>query len=157
VEDGTVRTFGVEIAPFTVEDIRARVNDIEMQAVRGDLPAACTSIDYPCPFVYLHETVRDLPDPELDDFLFRWAYYDRAEKEAKAAKAEMTDAIRDLMGNRESYDSDQWKVSIYEQAGPSKWDEKQMVADGLDPDRYRKKGSPSVRMKITVREEGDAG
>lgn len=154
VEDGQVWTFGVEVAPFTVEDIRTRVMTIETLAEEGILPAACEQNDYPCPFAYLHETVRDEPDRELDALIEQWAYWDGREREGKEGKKQVAAQILTRMGDREAYDTDGAKVSVYEQAGPSKWDEAAMVADGIDPSIYKKKGSPSVRMKITLREEG---
>lgn len=154
VEDGQVLTFGVEVAPFTPEDIRDRVMTIETLAEEGILPNACEQNDYPCPFAYLHETVRDEADRELDALIDQWAYWDQREKDAKEGKKQAAAQISIHMGDRETYDANRAKVSIYEQAGPSKWDEKLMVADGIDPSRYKKPGSPSVRMKITLREEG---
>jgi hypothetical protein len=153
VEDGEVRQFGIEIPPFTMDDIWARADLICNMADDGVLPEACEQNDYPCPFAYLHETVRDDTDTELDLLIADWAKWDAQEKLAKDTKALAAARVRKAMGDRTSYDSDLWKVSIYEQAGPARWDEARMVEDGIDPESYKKRGSPSVRMKITVRDE----
>jgi hypothetical protein len=136
-----------------LDEIHDRANMIVDLAEFGDLPAVCEQNDYPCPFAYLHETVRDDTDTELDLLIADWAKWDAQEKLAKDTKALVAARVRKAMGDRTSYDSDLWKVSIYEQAGPARWDEARMVEDGIDPESYKKRGSPSVRMKITVRDE----
>ena len=152
VEDGTVRTFGVEVPPFSREDILTRVMQILVQMDAG-LPPHCSQDDYPCPYVYLHEPKDVDDDPILDALVREYTVHDDTAKAAKAAQDAVKERIRRHMGDREKVETERAVVSVYEQAAPAKWDTDLMVADGLNPDRYRKQGAPSTRIKITERDD----
>lgn len=65
VEDGQVRTFGIEVPPFTKKDIYDRVEGMEVWVQGVMLPPECSQSDYPCPVAYLHEK----PEYEADEVL----------------------------------------------------------------------------------------
>ena len=150
VEDSQVHTFVIEKPPISLDDIYQRVNEIEKIASAYLLPTECSSHDYPCPFVYLHEDTDDtVEDTELDKLV---ALYDQAvadEKIAKARKDEYRAAILEMMGDRTKVETASAKVSVYEQAAPARINEDRMRADGINPDDYKVAGSPSTRIKIT--------
>ena len=72
---------------------------------------------------------------------------------ASGIETAIAELVRKAMGDRTEITTAASRVSVYEQAGPSKWDEKRMVADGIDPAQYKVAGKPSSRIKITPQGE----
>ena len=72
VEDGQVRTFGIEVPPFGADDILLRVGRMEEWIVHRVAEGAkiedlaCSQSDYPCPVAYLHDKREVVEDKELD-------------------------------------------------------------------------------------------
>jgi hypothetical protein len=149
VEDGRVKTFGVEVPPFSLDDIRVKVQHLEIHVAKEQLPATCSQRDSFCPWPYLHD---DEPEVVEDDYLDSLAetYLLCAERE-KAASEAKKEAYGLLMAHGGGFTANH-KVSVYEQAGRKTLDEKQMRADGIDVDKYRTEGRPSQRVKITRRD-----
>lgn len=156
LDDGQIKSFVIEVPPFTIAAIEARVGQIIGWADSGTLPAECSQNDYPCPFVYLHEAADLDEDEAIDVLVAQWVQADIDEKHAKAAKNEIAEMVKRAMGDRTEITTASSKVSIYEQKGPSKWDEALMMADGISAEKYRRPGQPSTRIKITPQGEKNA-
>lgn len=148
-DDGELRTFGIEIPPFDDRAVYARVNTIITGALNMMLPKDCTQNDYPCPFAYLHEAPDVEDDPALDELVFRYEQAVADEKLAKGRKDDLKADIEAHMAGRLKVETASVKVTVYEQAGPTRWNEEKMLADGIDPTDYRTVGKPSRRIKIT--------
>lgn len=150
--DGAVRTFGIELPIYTREQIVARVQAIRWAAAEGAPPSACTSDDYPCPFVYLHEDPPRDVDPDLDEMGLQRARLLAEKKSLELGIKDIEDAIKTHCEGC-NVKTELVTVTTYSQAGPAKWDTDLMVADGIDPDKYRIAGKPSMRTKITTKGE----
>ena len=146
-----VRTFGIEVAPYTLDDIRARVAEIESWVTSGELPAACSQNDFPCPVAYLHgdtEARTVIDDPTLAATLRTYQTLnekvragEQAEKARKALKVDMPCG---------RYDVDGIDLTVYEQKGRTTLDEAAMIAAGIDVEAFRKTGAPSIRWKVGI-------
>jgi hypothetical protein len=149
----TIRTFVIEVAPYTLDDIYRRVVQIEDIVRSGTLPAECSVRNYPCPFVYLHEDPDVETDDELDQLAAAYQAAADAEKTAKAQKDQFRDALMRHMADRGTVDTERFRVKVYQQAGPSRFSEEKMIADGINPDDYRVAGQLSPRIRITGKGE----
>lgn len=148
-DDGDLRTFGIETPPFDEQAVYARIDTIINGAVNRLLPKDCTQNDYPCPVAYLHEAPDVEDDTILDELVFRYEQAAADEKLAKGRKDDLKADIEAHMAGRLKVETASVKVTVYEQAGPARWNEEKMLADGIDPSDYRTVGKPSRRIKIT--------
>jgi hypothetical protein len=57
------------------------------------------------------------------------------------------------MADRGTVDTERFRVKVYQQAGPSRFSEEKMIADGINPDDYRVAGQLSPRIRITGKGE----
>ena len=152
-EERGVRGFGIEVPPYSLDDIRARVEQIADGAAVGILMSACTSDDYPCPFYYLHE--KDYAeDLELDGLVVMWQRAKDVEKRGKTDAEGIAAQIKERYP--EGIETKQSLVTVYEQAAAKKYD---MDAIGLvlaqhgeSLEEFTANGKPSQRMKITRRD-----
>ena len=149
LDDGTIRTFGIEKPPFGEREIYARINHIITGAMHNMLPKDCSQSDYPCQFAYLHETPDVEEDDVLDELVFRYEQAVADEKLAKGRKDDLKADIEAHMAGRKKVETATAKVTVYEQVGASRWNEDKMREDGINPDDYRVAGTPSQRIKIT--------
>lgn len=152
VEEGVVRTFGIEVPIYSLRDIQVRVMEIKMLVEMGAVPSACSSADYPCPFAYLHEDPPVDIDPELDELGLQRARLLAERKSLDLGIKDIEDAIK-ARCNGQNIKTELVTVTTYTQAGPAKWDTDLMEADGVPVDKYRVAGKPSVRTRITTRGE----
>lgn len=150
VDDGRLKTFGIEVPPFSWAEIERRVETIETLVRAGELPAACEKDDYPCPFAYLHEAQPVAVDEELDALVSAWHLLDKQAKQLTDSAKAARDRVQAKMGDTEKIVTNLATVSVYEQAGPATWDQDAMKADGVW-EKYRVPGKSSRRMKITMR------
>lgn len=150
-EERGVRGFGIEIPPFTLDDIENRVRIIALSMNHGELPQMCSQNDWPCPFFYLHENTEEITeDPVLDRMVEDYAGIVSNEKYIAMHKKEAQEKIKTHLGGKDILTATS-KVTFYTQAGPTKYDTERMKADGIDLERYTIPGKPSARMKITRR------
>lgn len=153
VEEGRVKTFGVETPPFSLDYLVGIVAEIEQWVARGELPTACSQADWPCPVAYLHVQEADerlvIDDPDLEATL-------REDVELTATIAAGSAADKARKELRRSYDTrlgvgkyrvGSVDVTSYEQANPRSFDEDAMRADGVY-DKYLRPEKKSRRYKI---------
>lgn len=153
LDDDGIHTFVIERPPIAGEQLFNRIQAIENIVRAGTLPATCSSDDYPCPFVYLHEDHDLDEDQQLDELVMRYEQAADEEKAAKALKDALKADIERHMGDRNKVETGVSKVTRYEQRGPSRISEDLLKADGLDPDLYRIQGNPTRRIRITMKGE----
>ena len=157
-EDG-VRGFGIEVPPFTMQDIEDRVASIALYVDANQLPNVCTSNDYPCPFLYLHEAPEYEDDPVLDQMVAEYEVHGDTMRAAKAAQDAVKQRIKAHVAGREKVETAGSVVSVYEQASPKKYDmdaiEEVMQANHQSIGDYLYKQTTSTRMKITVRSDDE--
>jgi hypothetical protein len=150
VEEGQVRTFGIETPIYTADEIQARVQTIREYVQAGDLPKVCSSDDWPCGWNYLHEDPpRDI-DPALDELGLQRARLLADRKALDLGIKDVEEAFKSHCAGQ-NRKTELFTVTTYTQAGPAKWDTDLMEADGVPVDKYRVAGKPSVRTKITTR------
>lgn len=154
LDGDTIRTFVIERPPHTLDAIYQRVLAIEEIVRGGILPAECSVRNYPCPFVYLHEDPETEDDTELDQLAAAYQQAADQEKAAKATKDQMRDALIRHVTDRDSVDTNGWRVKVYEQAAPARISEDLLRAAGLNPDDYKIPGVASTRIRVTRKEEG---
>lgn len=153
-DDGTIGMFVIEKPPFTVQDIVDRLISINEWVKIGQLPQLCSSRDYPCPFVYLHEDDVDVvDDPVLDQLASEYDYWAGIEKNAAAEKKKKQALIRDHVTADETVTSGGAKVTVFSRKPAAKYDWDRMRADGIDPDDYLIPGVPSEQVRITWKAE----
>lgn len=153
VDDGTVKTFGIEVAPYTVEDIRKRVLSVEFMVETGVWPE-CTSRDFPCPFFprqCTHAVEEVAFDPIADSYA---AAYMTAKREEKARRDEAEEARAKLLAHldeRDTVTTDTYKVTRYATTRTNR-DFKAIKAAGIDLAPYETT-TESVSLRVTEREQ----
>jgi hypothetical protein len=152
-EDG-VRGFGIERPPFSIQEIRGRVEQIAGIVNSGQLPVACTSADYPCPFAYLHESPPVDDDPAISKLVADYQFQDRMVKEWKGKMDATKARITDLLGDRETVTVDVGKVTRYTMTPADKIDRDAMKADGVYA-KYATPGVATTAVKITPKKESE--
>lgn len=150
-EEHGLRTFGVEVPPYTVDDIRARVGDLRAIVESGVLPIECSQADYPCPFVYLHEDAPPDSDPQMDSLVLAYAEAADAEKAAKARKESIRAEVEALLVG-ETYHSSVGKVTKFVSTRRT-IDQMLLKAADIDPEPYMKE-TLVQNLKITRSVEG---
>lgn len=162
LDENGVQTFGIELPPFTLDEVVARVATIASYVARNELPPSCGDDldDWGCPYRHALHTEKP-PAEQIDDELLEVQAIEYATWTATKAKAE-----RELKRLRPVFDArfteaGEWNVGkmrvlTYEQNNPPTYDEELAAADGVDLSKYRvtKKG---LRLKITELKENDAG
>jgi hypothetical protein len=150
LDDYKVKYHGIELPPYSREDIVARVLDFESQA-RAGLPKDCSVREYPCPYYFLHEDeIGDNEDPFDVELHSIATTYETARREASQAKAKLDG----LMENREHY----WNTNVRvtkSKATRRNTDYKRMAADyGIDVSAYVST-SQYESVKVTLRGDSD--
>jgi hypothetical protein len=147
-----VKSFVIEVPPFSLEDIEARCIDIAEAVALNQLPVGCSQADWPCPVAYLHEEPEFDTDDALDDLVFWYAEAVAIEADGKAKKEEAKKRIEKHLGDREQVNTALSKVSRYTQKNPDKVDKDALRRDGLY-EVYVTPGGESTRLKITARDD----
>ena len=145
-----VKSFVIEVPPFSLEQIEARCMDIAEAVATQNLPVACSQADYPCPVAYLHETPEVDEDEELDAKVALYAFHAEQVKYHKRLADDAKDLIEAHLGDREQVNTASSKVSRYTQKNPDKVDKDAMRRDGVY-ELYVTPGGDSTRIKITSR------
>lgn len=149
-EDHGVRGFVIEVPPFGLEQVEARVQEIASIVESGMLPQLCSQRDYPCPVVYLHEDADEaVDDPGLDLLVEKYGMFARREKEAAEQKKVVQAEIRAHVTSDDTLTTRGSKVTVYQQAAATRYDYDAMRRDGIDLDAYAIVGKTSERVKIT--------
>lgn len=156
VEEGVIRTFGIEVPIYTATEIQARVQTIREYVSLGDMPEACSSNDFPCDFKYLHvaDDREELEDEAVIEAATEYARLTEivaagtaADKERKKLRAPL-DAL--LPGK---YAAGLTYVTRSAVAGKSYLSEDAMREDGIDPEKYRRVGAETYQLRVTPRGE----
>lgn len=149
-EDVHIRT---RTLPFHTEAaIRARVAEIERWVDLGELPGCEGKPDnYACPFLHLH-----VPEErDRDELVEGLGEQYRALSDSKGRVEQQIKDVRKLleeaMGDRETVDCPNVKVTRYKQMGPVGVDRDQMKLDGVW-EKYEVPGKEGWRLKVTLRE-----
>jgi hypothetical protein len=152
LDDFHVRFHGIELPPYSKEEIVNRVLELEDQAREG-LPKLCSTREYPCPFWYLHEEeIGDGDDPFVGSLHEAALSYDRFNRLAKQAKKELDL----LMEDRDHYWNDQVRITK-SRATRRSVDYKQMAQDyAIDLGAYTKQTEyDTTRVSIRGRDDGE--
>jgi hypothetical protein len=149
LDDGRVKSFIIEVPPFTLEQIRERKALIEaMSSVPAECEPECFDA-WSCPYRYLHDKPTVVENPEVD----RWVedYYllgesiKKAKREQDQAKAE----LEKLMVFDDRIETQTSIVTKVTRENPAKPDLDAMRADGIDVDKYMTPGTVSSFIKPT--------
>lgn len=147
VNVGRLQAFGVELPPYPVEAIQARVEALRGLVAAG-WPETCDGKMYPCPWLrhIKHTSMEpDLDfDEELDSMLSAYA---AAQTSVKSLRAEI-----DAYYAGDSYHSAAGKITRFPRISKS-YDYKRMKADGINIEAYAVTKESQV-LKITG---GDVG
>jgi hypothetical protein len=112
VDDGRVKTFGIEVPPYDYADLVARVASMERAVEAGTLPP-CSQADYPCPVAYLHEKPDTIEDTVLDALVIVYDGFVADEKRVKAGKDDARKAILAHLGEAEKMETATSKVTRF--------------------------------------------
>lgn len=155
VDDGVVKTFTIEVPPFTLAQIKARIRDIESFAADGKLPTLCSQDDGDgCPFRYLHEGQAEVEeDTALDAMVADYEEYQSRKKDAEELLKIQRTAILAHLGDSMQRVTGSSKVTRYTTTRTS-YDHDAMRADGVDVEKYAKVNESSG-LRVTRREGDD--
>lgn len=153
VDDDGLHYFGIEVPPFDLAYIEGIARDVERQVLTGKLDDRCTQVDYPCPYLYLHDAREEEQDEALDALAVEMEACRADVKAAEARYANMQMRIRRALADRTSVRTASYTVTVYDQT-TRRLDEKAMLADGLDIEKYRV-ATTSSRLKVTPRSKAD--
>lgn len=151
VEEGQVRTFGVETPPYDLSAITTLVAFMEDHVEAGRLPVTCSQSDYPCPVAYLHEKPEYEADEVLDQLVTDREFNRQMVKEWQAKVASLDARIAEYAVT--DIETPTSKVTHYTTTRTT-YDHDAMEKDGIDLSKYATiKESQSIR--ITKKEGGE--
>jgi hypothetical protein len=137
-----LRYHGIEMPPYSLQDICDRMEMLEEMASHGyaGMPKLCQPREYPCPYYNLHEdeNISFAVDSQLDTLVGV-----RSELNAQAAtikkKVEVVnEEIKDIVRAKPDRKvvTENSKVSLYDRTNV-RYDYRKMRAEGIDVDRYK--------------------
>lgn len=142
---------------YTIEEVRARVLEVEAASLSGVLPDYCDHRDFPCPYFYLPshgevEGERYVLDDESVDILAReYKDADKDEAAAKGRKVAARSALRTAAGdNKKIVTPRGTKVTFYEIKGRKKLDLAKVAKAGIDLAEYQTVGEATEGMRVTL-------
>jgi hypothetical protein len=154
LDDGRVKSFVIEVPPFSLEQIRNRKALIEAgtNAAMMDCEPECFD-DWSCPYRYLHQKAEVVENAIVDQFVMR---YDDFGQKIKALKKLQDDAkaeLEKLMVFDDRIETETSIVTKYEQSSGVKYD-MDLIKDALEQSGrylvdYELPEKKSPRMKIT--------
>lgn len=151
-----VKSFVIEVPPFTREQIAERVRSIETLT---ELPAECEPgcfDDWSCPFRYLHQRQEVTENAEIDHWVDAYQRWKKMERQGKEGVERVKAELEKLMVFDDKIETESSIVTKYEQASPAKWDMEKILAQlGLTEataQEYRLPGTKSKRLKVTRKE-----
>jgi hypothetical protein len=156
VEDGRVKTFGIELPPFSLTQITERVAGMELGVEAGQLPKTCSQKDYPCGFAALcrHEESETVEDADLDGLVWLYQSAAQAEKDAKVDKDTYRKEIEAHLGEHKSLETASAKVTrVSTRRGTIQKD--LLVELGVDVEAVTKY-TVTESLRITQKGESDA-
>jgi hypothetical protein len=158
LDDGRVKSFVIEVPPFSLEEIRARKAEIEAVETIEACRAMCCEPDkfdaWSCPYRReLHDKPEVVENPLVDAYVRLYEDARRDEAAAKKDKEQAKAELEKLMVFDDRIETQQSIVTKYEQSGGVKYD-MDALADflaglGADMETYRLPEKKSPRMKIT--------
>jgi len=136
-DNGYVHIEHLEEPFYSMDDLMARVLEIEKWVRRGELPDECSVSQYPCPFYYLEQqkSLELMEDAVLDDLAVMLEEARVAEKAAKERVRVARVSIEDSLGERDRVETEKTKVTRYSQKR-KRLDEDKMRGDGVEVDKY---------------------
>jgi hypothetical protein len=142
---------------YGMDEIMARVLEIEKWVRRGELPDECSVAQYPCPFYYLEQqkSLEIMEDEVLDDLVQMLEDARVAEKAAKARVKAARDSVEESLGDREKVETEKSKVTRYDTKRKS-LDADKMKGDGIDVDKYYVE-TLYQNVRVTVKGGKDGG
>lgn len=157
VEGHTLRHFTIRTPPRTLQQIHERAEIISTHVRQGRLPDGCSTVNYPCPFFYLHEeeiTVTD--DAETSSLAAEYLDLLNTEKEITARKKEITARLSEICEQKITVTNQGFRVTFHPRRLPDRYDIERMINDGIPVDRYRLPERTVTQIKITRKEENAA-
>lgn len=156
VEDGQVRTFGIEVAPYSLDDITGRVqfmeNAVEHQRLSPVHMMACSQNDYPCPVAYLHDRPEVIDDPILDQLLANYAADKQIKDRADQSLRETRDAIDTHLGLSDTLTTAAGTVTRVPASMVTDWKASYLAlvqATRMPPDAYQMKKPRAGYINVT--------
>lgn len=148
-DDSIIRYFGIERAPFTFNDIEARVAEIMGWVEHGQLPP-CSQDDYPCPFFPLHPP-KDEPetDPALEKLASEDQFIAGMIREWEAKRKRVRARLDEALGDRKTVLTGGYRVSRVD-AERVTIDWKAAESSGVDLTPY-KKVTTSSSLRVTTK------
>lgn len=139
------------VEPFyTMDQVMARVLEIEKWVRRGELPDECSVSQWPCPYYYLEQqkTLEIMEDAVLDDLCEMLEEARVAEKAAKERVKVARMTIDESLGERDRVETEKNKVTRYD-IKRKMLDVEKMKGDGVEVDKYyRETLSKGVRVTV---------
>ena len=129
--------------PYSLADIRARIEEIEFHVAREDLPACDPYPSFGCPFFYLHdedEEEREQPTvvKGLEALVRKYTTYRRDEMKLKEARDKVADEISRLLAEKGVIRAVEGDASVVMVERKSKTlDQKALKAAGIDLSAYQ--------------------
>jgi hypothetical protein len=149
VEDGQVKTFGIEVPPFDLDAIERRVIGMEIQVKDGSVPSWCSQADFPCPVAYLHDRAEVVEDQALDALVDEYGAWKAVKDKADEDMKRLRGAIDAHLGIDDTRTTAAGTVTRYTTTRVS-YDTKAAIADGIDLTAYAKT-STSTSVRVTPR------
>jgi hypothetical protein len=150
LDDGRVKSFIIEVPPFSREQILERVAAIEaLVELPADCEAGCRD-DWGCPFRYLHTDDRVITeDEEIDKAAKRYEYWRLSAKDSEAQQKAARSDLERLLGDRPKVETTTSIVTSYSQKNPVRYDFEKMRDDGIEVEKYALPVTSSSRLKVT--------
>lgn len=149
------RSLEVDKPFYSLSDIRARILEIERLVISG-LPEVCEQADWPCPVAYLHPERNEPQDEAVAALVADLRAAREAKKEAEKEvevrgrnERDVKDRLVAAMGENGRMEG----ATKYEQAGPGSYDWDKMKEDGIEVEKYKKKGNKTWRVRLAKEEE----
>lgn len=150
VEEGRVKTFGIEMPIYDAAAIQGRVNVLRAFVNAGSVPVACTSADWPCAYLYLHGDERtEIDDPALIEVATEYARLGEVSSAADAERKALRAPLDALAVGR--YAVGPTYVTVATTKGRKSLNETAMIADGIDVEKYRQLSAPGTLLRVTPR------
>lgn len=149
VEDGRLKTFGIEVTPIPWSTITARCDGLTADVQAGQLAKSCPHNDFGCAYPWLHVQPEVVEDWVLDALASEYEEARAAEAAAKAVKEE----VRDKLLAHGGAETSAYKVTVSESTRGS-YDWAAIKAAGIDLTPFRSE-STSTSVRVTPREKSD--
>lgn len=155
---GQLRFEGVELPFYTHMNILARLNEMESWVKESALPLECDTVNYPCPFFYLHTEPEKNDLANEEEINARGRVYLQAKSVAEEANDRLKQARASLieaLGDQTKVRTEQLAITYYDYSTTT-LDRKRMERDGINVEPYEKV-SKSKRLIVKDKAEDGTG